>query len=568
MAVLNWTWLAGSHAAPPPATDTLTVSVVATTDLHGYAFPRGGHGGLALLGGYLRNLRAAREGQGGVVVVDAGDTYQGGVESNLSEGALVIEAFNALGVDAGAVGNHDFDFGAVDTSVAHESRDADRQGALKALAARAHFPLLAANLIDDSTGQPVIWPNVRPSTTRNVSGVAVGIVGVMTEGALRATLPLNVRGLRVAPLIPTIAAEATRLRHEGARIVVVAAHAGGGCSRFDDPRDLSSCDGGSEIFDVARALPHGLVDVIAAGHTHDGLAHIVNGIAIVQAYSWGRAFGRVDLVVGRDHGDVLDVRVFAPREICSRERTSAPGCDDAPASMRPRYEGREVEPDASVDAAMAPVLARVEALRERPLGVVLETPVSRTAGTESSLGNLFADALRATSAGADVALSNNGLGGLRADLPAGPLTFGRLYDVFPFDNRVTRVTVSAAALSEALARSIRRGRRGALGVSGVRVVVSCGADGLRVDLTRSSGQPIAPTDDLVVVAMDSLVSGSPFSLFPGSSPPSIEDAPLVRESIERWVVERGGVLTARDFLDADDRRWRAPEPVPDACLTP
>ena len=55
----------------------VTLSIVGTTDLHGRVFPRDGHGGLALLGGYLHNLRAARAAGGAVLLLDAGDTFQG-----------------------------------------------------------------------------------------------------------------------------------------------------------------------------------------------------------------------------------------------------------------------------------------------------------------------------------------------------------------------------------------------------------------------------------------------------------------------------------------------------------
>ena len=97
-------------------TGRVTLSIVGTTDLHGRVFPSDGRGGLALLGGYLRNLRAARALDGGaVLLLDAGDTFQGGIESNLSEGALVVDAYNALGYDALAIGNHEFEYGALDT---------------------------------------------------------------------------------------------------------------------------------------------------------------------------------------------------------------------------------------------------------------------------------------------------------------------------------------------------------------------------------------------------------------------------------------------------------------------
>ena len=157
-------------AAPGGATGRVTLSIVGTTDLHGRVFPDDGRGGLALLGGYLRNLREARAADGGaVLLLDAGDTFQGGIASDISEGALVVDAYNALGYDALAIGNHEFEYGAIETA-SGDGGTPDMRGALKAAAARARFPFLAANLIDTATGRRVEWSNVRPSHPRRRRG--------------------------------------------------------------------------------------------------------------------------------------------------------------------------------------------------------------------------------------------------------------------------------------------------------------------------------------------------------------------------------------------------------------
>ena len=312
-------------AAPdPPA--LVTLSIVGTSDLHGVALSRNGRGGLPLLAGYVNNLRAARASDGGaVLLIDSGDTFQGDAESNLSEGALVVDAYNALGYTAEAVGNHDFDFGSVDSPAARQL-PGDLRGALKARAAQARYPFLAANLIDAATNRPVEWPNVRPSALVRAAGVNVGIVGVMTIDALRSTLAANVQGLRVAPLGPAIAAEASKLRAAGADLVIVAAHAGGRCERFAPPEDLSSCDADAEIRGGERPAPRA-GGVIAAGHTH-ALAHRVNGIGIIQPLSRGQAFGRADVVVDRKTRHVA--RIQPRRAICAQEDSITGNCALAP----------------------------------------------------------------------------------------------------------------------------------------------------------------------------------------------------------------------------------------------
>ena len=514
----------------------VTLSIVGTSDLHGAAFARNSRvGGLPLLAGYVNNLRAVRSADGGaVLLIDSGDTFQGEVESDLSEGALIVDAYNAMGYTAEAIGNHDFDFGSVD-SVAARQLPGDLRGALKARAAQARYPFLAANLIDEATGRPVEWPNVRPSVLVDAAGIKVGIVGVITIDALQSTLAANVQGLRIAPLGPAIAASASKLRAAGAEVVIVASHAGGRCERFDQPADLSSCESDSEIFRVARGLPHGLVDVIAAGHTHGGLGHQVDGIGIIQPFSRGQSFGRVDVVFDRRTRRVVRMQLFAPHEI-------------APA----QYEGKAVTNDPAIVLAMAAALQRVHALQATPLGVSLDLPIQRAGNLGSPLGNLFAEALRHAVPGADVAAINNAARGLRTDLPEGRLTFGRLYDVFPFDNRIARFTLSGAEFAGWIAGEIRQGRRGSLGISGVDVRASCLADGLHVDLFRGA-RPIHDDDRLLAVTIGAPTpSGSLASLaLLGAVGPS-GNAPVVREVIEDWF-RRLGNASQRKLDDAAHR---------------
>ena len=374
IGLAGWTWLPAAARQ-----ERVTISVVGTTDLHGRIAADDGRGGLELLGGYLANLRAARAADGGaVVLLDTGDTYQGGINSNLSEGAVVIDAYNAMGYTALAVGNHDFEYGAVDVwSNTAPPGGADLLGALKARAAQARFPFLAANLVDSATGRPVDWPNVRPSVMVEAAGIRVGIVGVMTLDALSMTLAANVQGLAVTPLAEAIVREATALRAAGAQVVIVASHAGGVCETFDDPADAKACYPTTEMFEVAGRLPRGLVDAIVAGHTHSAVAHLAHGIPMVQAHYWGQAFSRVDLTVDTRTGAVVGSRIFPPHDVCARHAPDAARCVPAssPASVEATYEGRPVAASQAVTAAMAPALQRVADVRARPLGVSLDGEV-------------------------------------------------------------------------------------------------------------------------------------------------------------------------------------------------
>jgi 2',3'-cyclic-nucleotide 2'-phosphodiesterase (5'-nucleotidase family) len=482
-----------TQAGDPPARASegpplVTISIVGTNDLHGHieALPR--------FGGYVANLRRKRlAGRGGVVLVDAGDMFQGTLESNMTEGAAVVRAYNALEYDAVAVGNHEFDFGPVGPATSPRAPGDDPRGALKTRAAEAHFPFLAANLVDDATGAPPAWPNFGATHMAKVGDVKVGIVGLANAGTAFMTLPANFAGLRALPLAPSVLAAAKDLRRRGAAIVVVVAHVGGSCKRLDDPDDLSSCEGDSEIFQLARALPKGTVDAIVAGHTHAGIAQRVAGIPIIEAYDKGSAFGRIDFELSTSTGPPRILRrvIFAPRTI-------------GPGAPRDRYEDADVVVDRAVAAAIAPALAAAREQRALKLGVTVVRAIAPAYAAESALGNLFADLMRAARPKADVALITGG--SLRAELPAGPLTYGQLHEALPFDDRFVMVAMTGADLAATVARNLGRAG-GVVSLSGARAVAACVDGALRVTLTRPDGAPIAPTDRLTVATSEFLASG-------------------------------------------------------------
>ncbi|MCL2824570.1 MAG: metallophosphoesterase, partial [Polyangiaceae bacterium] len=280
--------------------DPVTISVIGTSDVHGHIE------WAPILGGYVDILRAKRKSDGGVLLIDAGDMFQGTIAANETEGAAMIRAYNALGYDAASIGNHEFDYGPVGPNNIPRDPGDNPFGALQAAAKQAKFPLLAANLLDAATNKPVNWDGVAPSVIVDVRGISVGIVGVAGKNSLQSTIAPNVTTVKMEPPVDAILREAKQLREKGAAIVVVSAHEGGDCKKFDDPNDTSSCKVKDEIFNIANALDPGIVQVIVAAHTHQSMAHKVNGIAIIQSGADGNAFGRVDIKVDRTTKTVVD----------------------------------------------------------------------------------------------------------------------------------------------------------------------------------------------------------------------------------------------------------------------
>ena len=547
---------------------SITLSIIGTNDLHGAVLPEDDRGGLALFGGYVNNLRAERARDGGaVLVVDAGDMWHGTMESNLTEGAVVVEAYGALGYAAATIGNHEFDFGPVGPSATPQRQDDDPRGALKARAADAAFPFLAANLIDEATGRPIAWPNVQPSVLLDVAGVKVGLIGVTSMESLNATIAANTGGLRLAPLAHVIQAEALALRAKGAALIVVVAHAGGQCQTFSGSADLTSCDGSAEIFAVARALPAGLVDVIVAGHTHDGIAHEVAGVAIIEAFARGQFFGRVDVTIDRASGRASRRRLFPPEHICAFRDPATDRCVPASgtdARAAAEYAGDVVTPDPDVEAILRVAAETTEALKNTPLGVVADTPIPIGGAVESPLGNLFTDALLAAVPDAEVAV-NNTSGGLRAELPAGAVTYGALFRVFPFDNRLAQLSLTGAELRRVFAGQLQGSSR-LLGVAGLRVVPACTGRELRVTLVRPSGAEVGDAERLRIATTDFLAMGAVFRpVAPAGGFEIPVGAPIVRDLVAEALSRLSHPLRASDLVDTAQPRWPAPSKLPFRC---
>jgi 5'-nucleotidase len=410
-----------------------------TNDLHGHIEA------LPAFSGYLASLRAARASDGGgVVLLDGGDMFQGTLESNLVEGAPIVEAYAALGYDAVTIGNHEFDYGPVGERATPRDRGDDPRGALRARIAEAPFPFLSANLLERASGARAELGTtehpVLPTVTLERAGVRLGVIGVTTEQTLTTTIAANVADLAMRPLLDAITEHASALRATGVDLVLVAAHAGGRCDQFEDAHDLSSCRPDEEIMRLAEGLPPGAVDVIVAGHTHQGMAHFVHDVAILESFSYGRAFGRVDVAFDLTSRRVVGREIFAPTDLCR---------DAACASTT--YESRPIAPDARVATTTERAIAHAAEIRAQAVGVTLSAEVSRSGDRESALGNLFTDLMRAARPQADVALYNGG--GLRADLPAGPLVYGAFYEALPFDNRFALVRMEARDLAQMLVRN-------------------------------------------------------------------------------------------------------------------
>ncbi|PNG16626.1 bifunctional metallophosphatase/5'-nucleotidase [Streptomyces cahuitamycinicus] len=270
--------LAGAVAAPGAqaaeakrGAKRYAFTVLGTTDLHGNVFnwdyftdqefDDKDHNdvGLAKVSTLVNRVRAEK-GRRNTLLIDAGDTIQGTqlsyyyakVDPITAEGGPVhpmAQAMNAMGYDAAALGNHEFNYGIP---------------VLRKFEQQCRFPLLGANALDAKTGRPAFAPySMHRLRTPFGRDVKVAVLGLTNPG-IAIWDKANVQGKMTFPGLEEQAAKwVPRLRSMGADVVIVSAHSGSsGTSSYGD--QLPYVENAAGL--VAEQVPG--IDAILVGHAH------------------------------------------------------------------------------------------------------------------------------------------------------------------------------------------------------------------------------------------------------------------------------------------------------------
>lgn len=243
------------------------ITILHTNDTHSHIEPEKNRGGglanRAAMIEHEKELAGAKN----TLLLDCGDFSQGSLYYNVFKGAFEIDAMNALGYDAGTLGNHEFDFGLED---------------LAQLVKRANFPIVCANL--DFTGT-VCEGVIPPFVTTECGGIKVGIFGLSPklEGLV---LKEHYQGVKYRSPIEAAQESADTLRKEGCTIVICLSHLG-----WNIPGTIN---------DQQLAIETSGIDIILGGHSHDLFEEPIRyknkegkEVVIQQAGKYGRNIGKI-----------------------------------------------------------------------------------------------------------------------------------------------------------------------------------------------------------------------------------------------------------------------------------
>lgn len=461
-------------AAPAGAVE---VTVWHTNDVHGWLMSRPAKDDpKKLVGGAPALAAVLAQDKGPRLLLDAGDWWQGTPEGSLTHGDVMAEYFNALGYDAVVVGNHEYDAG---------------QDKLKALIPKIKAPVLSANTRDAKSGKRVGW--VKPWVIKEVGGVKFGVFGLTTTGMKRLAFPKNIAGLQFRREADEARDAVAELKKAGADVIIALNHVG-----FESDRG-PKYEGDQTI---AREVPG--IDLIVGGHSHtflrDAWREPNTGTLVTQAGQYLFAVGKTTLVI-----DDKTRKVVSSSDVL---------LDLDPA------KGEDEKVKALVSARVAEV--------DRVFSLVLATApaaMSRDSDRESALGSWVADCYRARH-GADVAVQNGG--GIRADLPAGPVTLRTIFNVMPFDNYLVKLTMKGKDVREVLEHGVGMGRMAQF--SGVALSARRkAAEGSRLTAVSVGGRPLEDAKDYSLVTLDFVVNGGDgFSAFDRASA-RVETEQLARD---------------------------------------
>lgn len=384
--------------------------ILFSNDHHGNFYKNSkGEGGFSAMSSLVNKLRSEAIANGYVpLVLSAGDFNTGVPESDLQNATPDILAMNYIGFDAMALGNHEFD------------------NTLSILAQQidlAQFPMLSANIVYKSNNKPVY----RSSVSYYLDGLKIAILGLTTEETPILTNPDNYKNIKFRNPVEVAREQVQKLAKDHDFIIALTHLGVGGI----DYQSQSTLD---DDLAVIANLP-----LVIGGHSHTLLVEpkMVNNTIIVQAGSYNRYLGRIDLSINDGIANVDYYKVYP----INLKKSEGSGEDKKLVF---------IEDEIKEDEKLLSILDEYQ----QKGAELLNVQVGKTEGLfvgeralvrsqETNLGNLIAY-VTAKAVQADVSVMNSG--GIRASLPEGVVNYRDILVVQPFGNTITSVDLSGSEL--------------------------------------------------------------------------------------------------------------------------
>jgi 5'-nucleotidase len=475
----------------PPA---VNVQILALNDFHGALNPSSGIGGAEYLATYVKNLSA---GYPNTVKVSAGDMIGASpILSALFHDEPTINAFNLMGFDFSATGNHEFDEGWEELLRMQYGGCHPIDGCYDGIPdfTGATFDYLSANVIRLDSGE-TLFPSFM---IKEFSGVKVAFLGIALESTPTIVVPSGVAGLEFQPEVEVINHYVKYIKDtEGIKAIVVLLHDGAGAAA-----NANACNTADPFFKnlVMKVDPE--VDALITGHTHN-------------AYN-------CKITVKKNYGPMLVTSAGYNGKFLTDIVLTINGTNGQVASSTANNVSI-VDSAVTIDPEMKAMLDlyRVTAgpIANRVIGSITAN-ITRTtnAAGESALGDVIADAQLAASSlaeagGAVVAMTNPG--GIRTDLiylqsvgeGDGNVTYGEAFAVQPFSNSLVTMTLTGAQLKAVLEQQFVTTKTLQISASLTYSWSASAAVGSKISDMKINGVAVDPTASYRVTVNNFLAAG-------------------------------------------------------------
>lgn len=401
------------------AQQTVSLTVLSTTDLHGNIYPIDYATGQPDERGFAKAatlIRQVRREEPNVLLLDTGDALAGTALAyyqatrTRSAASPVITGLNLLGYDALVAGNHEYDFGWTHLDQARR---------------RSKFPWLAANVYHRGTSKRFFEPHL----IKVIGGVRVAILGLATSANPNWEDPdVIYRRIEIRDPLAEAARLVPELRKQ-ADLVILALHMGMEENPASGLRQPGQAEGENLALAIARSVPG--IDLMLLGHTHREVPSlVVNGVLIAQPAAWGRSVARVDVQ--------LEAAAGAWRVKSKAART---------------LPVAGVEADPAVLAAIAPLHLATQRWLDQPVGT---SASAWAAGPERFADTAILDfvhRVQLQAGRAKVSLTESLSPSAR--LPAGPVTVRHLFGFYGVEKKVVTVELTGPQLNAVLEESAR-----------------------------------------------------------------------------------------------------------------
>jgi 2',3'-cyclic-nucleotide 2'-phosphodiesterase (5'-nucleotidase family) len=467
------------------------VPIVGLTDFHGQLEPTNySMDGLNVSVGGAAQLATMFDEEftqfpGGGFLFASGDNVGASpANSALLQDLPAIDVENAWGVMATSYGHHEFDYG-VARLLQHQ--------------ARADFPFLGANIVDEHTMKNPSW--VQGTRVFTYGGQRVGVIGIALKETPELVSAGETAGLTFLDEVATIRKESEKLRKQGVKIQVVLIHQGTatGSNAVDG---TAAVPWAGPIMTIVNGIQDTSVNVVLAGHTHRVSNLMVGRILVAEGINAGASYSAVQMIIHKQDVEWAGATTRIAKNLGVAKR-----------------------PD--VQAVVDDANAQTAVLRNQVIGTQqFDIKRAPTRLFESAMGNMVSDAMRLRYPGVDAAYTNSG--GLRQDLlfapsageQPGEITWGEMFSVLPFGNRTVILTLTGAQLEQAFINGFSPFCNPAIStgrfpqVSGLKVTFGC--NGLTPVVTgmwktplgiNGPATPIGPSDAVRFVTNDFMYTG-------------------------------------------------------------